>query len=157
MNPETAELLAQLRDIHGAQNPAWWPPAPGWWIVAAILLFLVVMGLHRLLQILRLRQRRKQWLQALQQLADNFETNQDAQEFVADINRHMKAVALQSFPRSDCAALQGQAWVAFVAALLPDASAESMELLASGPYQPQVAVNKQELLAVAEAWVNRYG
>ena len=36
-----------LRDIHLPGLIAWWPPAPGWWIVAALLLAgLVVLGLY---------------------------------------------------------------------------------------------------------------
>ena len=34
--------LEQLRDIHLPQAVHWWPPAPGWWIVAALLLALTI-------------------------------------------------------------------------------------------------------------------
>ncbi|MDR0182863.1 DUF4381 family protein [Lysobacter arvi] len=27
-----------LRDIHATAAPPWWPPAPGWWIVAGVLI-----------------------------------------------------------------------------------------------------------------------
>ena len=37
MNPNDATQLA-LRDIHLPGLIAWWPPAPGWWIVAALVL-----------------------------------------------------------------------------------------------------------------------
>lgn len=33
MNP-----LDQLRDIHQPTPPPWWPPAPGWWLVATLVL-----------------------------------------------------------------------------------------------------------------------
>lgn len=34
--------LEQLRDIHLPQAVHWWPPAPGWWIVAALVLALTI-------------------------------------------------------------------------------------------------------------------
>jgi hypothetical protein len=34
MNPD---LLQQLRDIHQPLAPSWFPPAPGWWLVALML------------------------------------------------------------------------------------------------------------------------
>jgi hypothetical protein len=41
--------LEQLRDIHLPQAVHWWPPAPGWWIVAALILTLTI-WLSRYLQ-----------------------------------------------------------------------------------------------------------
>ena len=26
-----------LKDVHPGLAPSWWPPAPGWWMVAAVL------------------------------------------------------------------------------------------------------------------------
>lgn len=36
------DLLQQLRDIHLPQDPAWWPPAPGWWLLALICIGLII-------------------------------------------------------------------------------------------------------------------
>jgi len=41
MNPNDAAQLA-LRDIHLPGLVAWWPPAPGWWLVAALALAALV-------------------------------------------------------------------------------------------------------------------
>ena len=41
MNP-APDLL--LRDIHEPLAPSWWPPAPGWWLVALVLLAAVAWG-----------------------------------------------------------------------------------------------------------------
>jgi hypothetical protein len=47
------DLLQQLRDIHVPAEPTWWPPAPGWWIIAALLLGAAVWGALQLLRAYR--------------------------------------------------------------------------------------------------------
>jgi len=53
-----------LHDIHLPAPIGWWPPAPGWWILAGLLLLIPIFiwGLSRF------RQRRKMQRLALQQL-----------------------------------------------------------------------------------------
>ena len=48
-------MLEQLRDIHLPQAVHWWPPAPGWWLVALVSLALITW----LYRYLRARYRRQ--------------------------------------------------------------------------------------------------
>jgi len=49
------DLLQQLRDLQLPANPTWWPPAPGWWLVAALLLALGWLGVRIALRAYRRR------------------------------------------------------------------------------------------------------
>ena len=33
-----SDPLQQLRDVHAPIDPSWWPPAPGWWVLASALI-----------------------------------------------------------------------------------------------------------------------
>ncbi len=42
------DLLQQLKDIHLPVEPTWWPPAPGWWVLALIVIGLIIWAAGRL-------------------------------------------------------------------------------------------------------------
>ena len=46
MNPET--LVDRLAPLRTPEAVSWWPPAPGWWILAAIALAIVALLLRYL-------------------------------------------------------------------------------------------------------------
>jgi len=158
VNPENAQLLSQLRDIHGSASPAWWPPAPGWWLLAALaalgLFFLARAGLRRLAA----RRRRRAWLRALEAVDRQWDPRSQPQEYLAGLNRLFRAVALKAFPDTACGRLQGDDWVAFIRALLPEGTAAPcLAALARGPYEPLPEFDAPALREQARTWVRLYG
>jgi hypothetical protein len=158
MNAGNEQLLSQLRDIHAAAEPGWWPPAPGWW-VAGLLLFVALAFLGRsLARRLAALRRRRQWLQALQKLEHEHDPAALPREFLAGLNRLFRAVALHAFPATTCARLQGDEWVAFIRSLLPDGQDDGcLSALARGPYEPVPEFDAAGLREQARIWVRRYG
>ncbi|VUD48720.1 hypothetical protein TDB9533_01290 [Thalassocella blandensis] len=68
LQQQKAQLLAQLNDVKTPDNIGLWPPAIGWWIVAAILIAGAVTGTRAALRKYKNNRYRHQALQKLQQL-----------------------------------------------------------------------------------------
>lgn len=155
MNPD---LLSQLRDIHTAAPVPWWPPAPGWWVLALLLLFFLGWLGRRLLARYRVRQRRKQMLGWIDHLNENINPQRDPQAYLSTLNRIFKLVALRAFPDRQCAAMAGQEWVNFLIENMEQSpAAESLEVLAAGPYDPSPNFDPELMSELTRAWIKRHG
>lgn len=158
MNTDQSQLLAQLQDIHAADSPLWWPPAIGWWVLALVLLFAMVIAIRLLKLRLAAHKRRRAWLEALDAIVRELDPRRDAQQYLAGLNRLFRAVAIKAFPGTACASLKGEEWVLFISALLPEnADDTSLAALARGPYEPVPNFDDRSLAAHARTWVRLYG
>jgi len=158
LNEVSPQLLEQLRDIHSAAQPGWWPPAPGWWLLAAILLVVLVLILRLLARRWAIRRRRARLLVALEYIQSQYDPNEPGSDYLSQLNRFFRVVAIRAFPDTASARLQGSAWVEFLRSLLPDgAAANSLAALESGPYEPHPDFDAAALHALAREWVKRYG
>lgn len=155
MNPD---LLSQLRDIHTAPPVSWWPPAPGWWLLAGILLLVLVWLGRRGMSRYRDQKRRKQMLAWVERLNDTVDAGKEPQVWLATLNRIFKLVALRAFPDRHCAVLAGQDWVDFLVAQIGQAdSTDSLAALASGPYDPAPRFDATTLSELARLWIRKHG
>ena len=155
MNPD---LLSQLRDIHTAAPVGWWPPAPGWWLLAILLLVLLVWLGRRVIARYRVHQRRKQMLGWVDHLNANIDPQREPQAYLSTLNRIFKLVALRAFPDQHCAALNGQEWVDFlVEKSNKTQSAEALGVLATGPYDPAPKFDPDQLSELSRYWIRQHG
>ncbi len=112
MNP-TGPASLQLRDIHMPGAAPFWPPAPGWWIVAALLTALAAWGLLVVWRRQRLHRARRGLIDALVKLQADF-ARERSSEHLSRIALLMRRLALSTFPRERVAALTGRAWLRFL-------------------------------------------
>ncbi|HEC29796.1 MAG TPA: DUF4381 domain-containing protein [Gammaproteobacteria bacterium] len=136
MNP-AAQPALQLRDIHLPAEPGLWPPAPGWWILAALLLVLLVWAAWVGLRHYRLHCQRQRILAMIDELEQETGDN-TTPEKIAQISILLRRLALMRYPRRQVAALTGNDWLRFLDASGGQGrfSQGPGQVLATGPYQP---------------------
>lgn len=137
MTPPNPQDLP-LRDIHLPAPVPWWPPAPGWWLLAALLAAMLAGALwywHRYRKRAPLRAALKE-LNAIEQA---FETKADPLDCAQALSNLLRRVVLYDSGNAK-AAVVGEQWAAVVEAraggLLSD---ELRELLFVAPYSPRSA------------------
>ena len=158
MNPQGVDLLSQMRDIRAAPEVSWWPPAPGWWVLAFLILLLALYLAYRGWKAWRRRWVRRRTLRWVDDVERGIDPRSAPQEFVAAINRIFKVIALSAFPDRNCARLQGEAWARFVAGeMADDPDVAQLDVLASGPYQPAPRFDADALSRLARRWIMRHG
>ena len=153
-----AQTTLQLRDIHLPGPPEFWPPAPGWWVLAAIAVGLATWVGVLLWRQVRIRRQRRHILALLERMEQS--TNGAATpEFLAQLSRLMRRLALMRFPRHEIASLTGIKWLQFL-----DSSGGNGQfsqgpgkVLAHGPYMRELRdeVDRRALTTVIRQWIQR--
>lgn len=144
MNP-APDLL--LRDIHEPLAPSWWPPAPGWWLVALVLLAAVAWGGWR-----RWRRRRRHL--AAQRLFDATLATlpQGSPQRIAAMSELLRRAARRRHPDAD--RLQGEDWLRLLDGDLPTqpfSSGDGRALLHGGFRRDATDVDMPALEQLARA------
>ncbi len=165
-NTTAADPLAELRGIHLPQPVAFWPPAPGWWGLAALL---VASALATTIVVKR--RRRSVVRHALRELDGLARTSPDAdlQTLATRLSVLVRRVALLRFGRTRVASLHGRAWQDFLKETAPKNRRRRARfaddaglVLSLAPYAPAgapcvtrdgVAIDRTVLIAATRAWL----
>ena len=139
--------LSNLRDLALPPEVSLWPPAPGWWIVAAAGLAAVVIVSVAAVARYRADAYRREALREL----DSVEP--------CGISTVLKRAALAAWPREKVAALTGAAWLAFLdrsarTTAFTDGAGRHIETLTFGGTIDRASTDAAR--AAARIWVRRH-
>ncbi|PLX81673.1 MAG: DUF4381 domain-containing protein [Desulfuromonas sp.] len=143
-----------LRDIHLPEPISWWPPAPGWWLLAG-LFALAALALRMWL----VRRRQLAWrrtaLAELERLGRAYAEHGDGRRLATEVSVLLRRACLCRAPRAEAAALTGVAWLDYLDAALGDGRFRQGPgaALASAPYRPIAKIDAEGLLQLCRDWL----
>lgn len=145
-----SDPLANLRDIHLPEPPGAWPPAPGWWLLA----LLIVLATVALCLWLYRKRRREAWRrEALADLpAPGGATTRDISYYSA-LNQLLKRAARICHPGAGTDRLSGERWQEFLCERAPELPPEELAALARSPYQTEAAISPAKAHELTRNWL----
>ena len=163
MNP-----LDQLEPLLAPAPVVWWPPAPGWWILALVLPLLLA-GLWRLRRHWSTKATptdRQQALDPLRQAAlDELARlrkpydGAPAALWLQQLNALLKRLCRAHYPDSHSHTLSGRAWLAFLDNRCPAAGLTRWMILVEGAYRGECQLDDKAVDGLSQAidtWVRKH-
>ena len=154
---------ASLKNLHDVVAPApesMWPPATGWYVLAALILVTAVLVTIQLIMRWWRNRYRKAGLFELTQLR---KSSSDPSQTVAGIDRILKRVALVAWPRKEVAGLSGDSWITFLNQTAPSKlfDVEQARKLHHVVYSSKLRSNVSDeqldwLFEKAEIWIKKH-
>lgn len=158
---ETQKLYAQLYDIDGLKDVSIFPLAIGWWVVIALLLFVLAYIAAVLVKRARFK---KSWryriIQQLSKLEKNF-NNAGKKQTISELSEIIKKAAIIEYSRREVAKLIGKKWLVWLHK--KDSNnfdwVKKAAFLVDAPYLPEdkITAKKHEIFRVIDAakkWVS---
>ena len=146
-----------LRDIHVPGAPPVWPPAPGWWLLGAVVLAGLAVIALRLLEHRRARRRRERLIAELDGLLDTARAERCSPALLGAVSALLKRAALRCFPRTEVASLTGPDWLAFLDRTGGGGgfAAGPGRALAYGAYAPERDCDAAAVIELARRWLRQ--
>lgn len=159
MDPAQGDPLSQLRDIHVPEHITTWPPAPGWWLLAALAVIAIGAAIWWLHRRWRGNRYRREALAELEALRHDFDRTQVTHDYLERFSALLKRVALTHYPRESVANLTGERWVEFLDRTTgtTEFSMGVGQVLVSGPYEAAPDADIERLHELGEYWIRQHG
>lgn len=148
------ELLSQLKDIRSPPEPAWWPIAPGLYLV----LFLILVFFLGAWLYLRWYKNQRLYHEAkneLYQIERAYRDNHDTTRLGLQLSSWLKRVARQAFPEKPIVGMTGNVWLEFL-----DSCSDNLAftrgagtVFGSTIYGHSIDLPGKEMISLCERWL----
>lgn len=144
---DAATSLDRLHDIVEPPPVPWWPLAPGWYLVLALVAVALTWFCLRFWKQWQANAYRREALRELR-----------AAKSSAEIAELLRRTALATAPRSKIATLSGDSWAEWLASCVPESMPRAVHLLlAGGVYDPTTPTTDIALFReYANTWIVRH-
>lgn len=149
--------LSHLKDVHAPDAIGWWPPAPGWWILAIVVTAVAIVLFH----VLRKRHRnlayKREAQQELDRIRSHFQQQSNPHDLLRELSELLKRTSITRYGRETVAGLSGDQWLQFL-----DQSGSTQQF-SRGPgralihdkYRPHPEIDSDELIQLCERWLRQ--
>ncbi|EGG28935.1 hypothetical protein IMCC3088_2395 [Aequoribacter fuscus] len=136
-----------------------WPQTPGWWLLLALIVVLIIRTVWRIRQRYLANRYRREALAELSEIKLRLKEN--SKEAVRDIAPLLKATAVAAAGREAMSNLQGLAYAQALSELAPDEECLPIEQLEYLAYAPLVEeelelIDLEAVIADVERWIIRH-
>ena len=152
----TPDALSTLRDIHLPHSISQWPLAPGWYLIAVLVISLLATLVFFVRKAYTFARPKREALRLLTNYQNSYESDMNSQVTSAQISLLLKRVALAYFPREKVASLQGDDWIFFLNQTAKKVNFEEVRAeLIEMPYQSPKDCDLGLLFEMTRQWIRQ--
>ena len=148
--------LVNLKDIHLPPPVSFWPPAPGWWILAVLLISFLFFGGVRFYRRHKKKKPKTEALRILKNLQILYENSQDEVVSLRNLSNLLRRTALTFYDNDEVASLQGSSWLEFLdkTGKTKEFSQGAGKVLGNEVFQQKVNPDMNALFPLVKKWIS---
>ena len=148
--------LVNLKDIHLPPPVSFWPPAPGWWILAVLLISSLFIGGVLFYRQHKKRKPKTEALRILKDLQILYQNSKDEVVSLRNLSNLLRRTALTFYDNDEVASLQGSSWLEFLdeTGKTKEFSQGAGKVLGNEIFQQNVNPDMNALFPLVKKWIS---
>ena len=148
--------LVNLKDIHFPPPVSFWPPAPGWWILAVLLISSLFIGGVLFYRQHKKRKPKTEALRILKDLQILYQNSKDEVVSLRNLSNLLRRTALTFYDNDEVASLQGSSWLEFLdkTGKTKEFSQGAGKVLGNEVFQQKVNPDMNALFPLVKKWIS---